>query len=131
MRFEDYILNTFIGEKADIHSISSGNNFCGKEGCCRSCMKRYDGCLCLECKCTQCCWHWDNRCNFKESNSGKVRTINLTRIEYEVIWCQNCFYCQNARPVQQLEKPHQLSASSASPAERNTMSSTSESLGLT
>ena len=82
MKFDDYILN-FVGEKVEYPSASSENDFCGKVGCCRSCMKRYNGCLCFECLCKQCCWHWNNKCNFKEDGGDKkIKVIYPDKIEY-------------------------------------------------
>ena len=47
-------------------------------------MKRYPGCLCYECKCTKCCWHWDNKCNFKDIKKSKMKIIKPDKIEYVI-----------------------------------------------
>ncbi len=33
------------------------HDYSGEEGCCLSCSEKEEGCLCFDCKCTNCLWY--------------------------------------------------------------------------
>lgn len=64
-------------------------NFKNSIGCCLDCNKKYDGCLCYDCKCKKCYWYIednlidynlvDKSCGYKFGDKFKNLLINLVR----------------------------------------------------